>query len=225
MKLSVIIPVYNEKPLIQKIIHRILDVELDKEIIIVDDYSTDGTREILKGSNDKRIKVLFHDENYGKGGAVRTGLKNASSDWVIIQDADLEYDPRDYLILAEPIRANRAEVVYGSRFLGSGYKSFGFLQFVANRVLTLVTNILFGARLTDMETCYKMVPLSLMRELNLESNGFEIEAEITAKILRRKIRIVEVPISYLGRNYQEGKKIRAKDGLLTLFALLKYRFR
>lgn len=225
MKLSVIIPAYNEKSVIRELIDKVKNVPLEKEIIVVDDFSLDGTREILKSINDERVKVLYHNKNEGKGACVRTGLKYATGDLVIIQDADLEYNPGDYPKLIKPILDKEASVVYGSRFLGSPRNSFGFLQFVANKFLTALTNFLYGARLTDMETCFKVFPIDLVRDLKIESNGFDLEVELTAKVLRRRISISEVPIFFKRRGYREGKKIAPRDGLVAIFKLLKYRLK
>ena len=226
MKLSVIIPVYNEKDFIIEIVHRVKNVPLDKELIIVDDFSSDGTQEILFSMRDEQVKVLHHSVNKGKGACIQTALREVSGDYVIIQDADLEYNPQEYIQLTGPILRKEADVVYGSRFLGQiPRKEFRLFQYIANRFLTILTNMLFNAKLTDMETCYKLFKADLIKSLKIESNGFDIEPELTAKVLKRKIPIVEVPISYTGRSNQEGKKIRPSDGLLSTYTLLKYKIK
>jgi len=217
--LSVIIPVYNERDNIERLIQAVKDIDLKKEIIIVDDYSRDGTREYLKDVHD--VKVLFHERNMGKGSAIRTGLKYATGDVVIIQDADLEYSPDDYPKLLEPIKKGFTKVVYGSRILGKG--KFLKKSYFANRVLTLLTNLLFKGHITDMETCYKMIDRRLMQSLNLVSSRFEIEPEITCKLLQKGIKIFEVPISYSGRT--EGKKIGLKDGIQAIWNIIKWKIR
>ena len=218
MKLSVIIPVYNERKHIGQIIAAVKAVSVNKEIIVVDDFSTDGTRQFLKGKHG--ISVIMHDRNMGKGAAIRSGLKAATGGMVIIQDADMEYSPQDYTGLLKPIEDGKANVVYGSRFLGRG--EFLTASYYANRTLTLLTNLLFGSRLTDMETCYKLVRTDLLRSLGLISSRFEIEPEITCKILKKKEKIVEVPITYKGR--ARGKKIGPKDGVQAIWNLLKWKF-
>ncbi len=224
MKLSVIIPVFNEKKTIKEIINKVKAIGKVKEIIVVDDGSTDGTRKILKKlPKSKKIKIVFHKKNQGKGAAVKTGLKQASGDYVIIQDADLEYDPVDYYRLLKPIEEKKAKVVFGSRFTGERRNMF-FWHMVANRLLTLITDILYDTTLSDMETCYKLIPTELLRNLNLKAKSFDFEPEVTAKILKKGIRIYEVPISYAGREYHEGKKISWQDGLWAFWTLLKFRF-
>jgi len=215
MKLSVIIPVYNEVNGVDKIINTVKNVPIDKEIIVVDDFSTDGTRDKLKMIDC--IKLLFHPKNMGKGAAIRTGTSEARGDVVIIQDADLEYDPWDYLNLIKPFEDKRVGAVFGSRFKGSG--DFLFLSKLANRFLTFFTNIMFG-KVSDMETCYKLVRREIFLDLGLTANRFEIEPEITAKLLRKKIRIAEVPIKYHARKI--GKKIGVRDGLAACYYLLKW---
>ncbi len=219
MTLSIIIPVYNELDNIEKLINAVKAVNIKKEIIIVDDSSTDGTRDYLKKITD--AKVLFHDKNLGKGAAIRTGLKYATGDVVIIQDADLEYSPGDYPKLLEPIILGKTKVVYGSRILGKG--KFLKKSYFANRVLTLLTNLLFKGHVTDMETCYKMIDRRLMLSLNLVSSRFEIEPEITCKLLRKGIKIFEVPISYHGRT--AGKKIGVKDGIQAIWNIVKWKIK
>lgn len=227
MKLSVIIPVYNERERLTEAVRQVLAVDLADEIIIVDDGSTDGTRDLypeIAGWSD-RIKIHFHSHNQGKGAAVRTGFGLATGDVLLIQDADLEYDPRDYPKLLDPIAMGRAAVVYGSRLRGGPTKAMFFWHMVGNKFLTLVTNLLYNAILTDMETCYKVFKAEVVRDLPLRSRGFEFEPEITSKVLKRGYRIYEVPISYFGREFDEGKKIRPiYDGTRALWALLKYRF-
>lgn len=218
MKISVIIPVYNEEKTIKKVIGEVNKVPVDKEIIIVDDGSTDNIKEVLKELNG--IKKIFFEKNQGKGTAIRAGLELATGEIVIIQDADLEYNPFDYSKLIKPFyKYGKNIAVYGSRFKGGG--KFLFLSKVANIILNFFTNLLFSGKISDMETCYKVVPLKVMLSLNLKSKRFEIEPEITAKLLKKKIKIVEVPISYCAR--KEGKKIKAKDGFLALLTLLYYR--
>lgn len=223
MKLTVIIPAFNEKSTILKIIQRIRQVPLELEIIVVDDGSTDGTRELLRGSELPEVKTVYHDRNQGKGAAIRTGVTHATGDYVIIQDADLEYDPSEYPLLLEPIQNRRADVVYGSRFRGR-MERMSLVQRIGNRFLTLVTNVLYGVVLTDMETCYKVVPTATIKSLDLRSRGFDFEPEITAKLLRRGCRIVEVPITYIARDSSEGKKIDWRHGIPALKTLIKYRF-
>jgi glycosyltransferase involved in cell wall biosynthesis len=218
VKLSVIIPVYNERSYIGEIIAAVAAVPVEKEIIVVDDCSTDGTRHFLQGK--RGITVLLHDRNMGKGAAIRSGLKATTGDIVIIQDADMEYSPLDYTRLLKPLMEGKTRVVYGSRFMGKG--EFLAASYYANRTLTLLTNLLFGSRLTDMETCYKLVQTGLLRSLGLSSSRFEIEPEITCKILKRKEKIWEVPITYKGRT--RGKKIGPKDGIQAIWNLLKWKF-
>ncbi|MCX7840867.1 MAG: glycosyltransferase family 2 protein [Anaerolineae bacterium] len=221
MKLSILIPVYNERATILEILKRVQAAPYEKEIIAVDDGSTDGTRELL--AQAQGVTVLYHDRNRGKGAAIQTALAHATGDIVIIQDADLEYDPRDYKQLIEPIIEGRAKVVYGSRFLGPRMAMF-FWHMVANKALTLMTNILYDAILSDMETGYKAFRADVIKGMRLRSRRFDFEPEVTAKILKRGIRIFEVPISYYGREYSEGKKIGVKDGFVAIWTLLKYRF-
>jgi glycosyltransferase involved in cell wall biosynthesis len=225
MKISVLIPVYNEIQTIQEILKRVQSTGLADEILIVDDGSGDGTREFLKDLNDEEpFRVIFHDQNQGKGAAVRTGLKNARGDVIIIQDADLEYDPRDYPALIKPIEEDVADVVYGSRFLGGPRRPVMFWHMVANKLLTLLTNLLYDTILTDMETGYKVFRREVVRNMPLHARRFEFEPEFTAKILKRKVRIFEVPITFNPRDYDEGKKIGLKDAFEAVWALVKYRF-
>ncbi len=219
-----IIPVYNEVKTIADIVRQVRAVEIPKEIIIVDDSSTDGTREILQQlENDPDVKIAYHSRNQGKGAAVRTGLSLVTGDVVVIQDADLEYDPRDWVRMLRPILEGRAKAVYGSRFLGE-HKAMYFWHALGNKFLTLLTNILFDSTLTDMETCYKMFTADIARSLTIKSNRWGIDPEITAKILRQGHRIYEVPISYSGREYWEGKKITWRDAFTVMLTLLRFRF-
>jgi glycosyltransferase involved in cell wall biosynthesis len=218
VRISVIIPVFNEKSHLAEIIDAVETVPLEKQIIVVDDYSSDGAREILRYR--KGIKVILHEKNMGKGAAIRSGLTQVNGDYVIIQDADLEYTPADYPRLIRPVIEGRARVVYGSRILGKG--EFLKASYLANRVLTLLTNLLFHSRLTDMETCYKLLPAGLMRSLQLVSSRFEIETEITGKLLRSGERIMEIPIRYQAR--KRGKKIGAKDGIQAIWNLLRWKY-
>lgn len=226
MKLSIIMPVYNEKNTIKEILRRVRNTELadgfDREIVVVDDGSTDGTTDILKMEADSAVKVISHDQNIGKGAAIRTGLQQATGDLVIIQDADLEYDPDDYQKLIAPILKKKAEVVYGSRFTGER-RNMLFWHYVGNRFLSLLTNILYNTTISDMETCYKLFTKEALDGIDIKANRFEFEPEITAKILRKGIRIYEVPISYAGREFDEGKKISWRDGFSALWTLIKYR--
>jgi len=224
MKLSVIIPVFNEQNTINEIIEKVKKVSLPKftkEIIVVNDGSTDTTKKKL--TNIKNIKIINFPYNQGKGSAVRAGLKQAKGNYILIQDADLEYDPEDIPDLLKPILSNKAEVVYGSRFLGP-HKNMLFWHLMGNKLLSFTTNILFNTTLSDMEVCYKLFPRKLVNSLNLTQNRFGFEPEITAKILKKGIRIYEVPISYSGREFHQGKKITWKDGVRAFFLLLRYRF-
>lgn len=224
MKLSVVIPVYNEKNTLEEILRRVNSVPVDKELILVDDYSTDGTRDILKRMETTGVRVLCHERNMGKGAALRTGFKHATGDYVIVQDADLEYDPNDYPKLLQPLLEGRADVVYGSRFSGNR-SNMTSLHTLGNLFLTLMTNLLYQTSITDMETCYKVFKRETIQSIRVECNRFNFEPEITAKVLKRKLRILEVPISYQGRNFDEGKKITWRDGVSALWTLLKYRFK
>jgi glycosyltransferase involved in cell wall biosynthesis len=223
LKLSILIPVYNERPTILEIIKRVQQVSFEKEIIAVDDGSTDGTRDVLPQVERQGVIVLYHERNQGKGAAIQTALQHATGDIIVIQDADLEYDPRDYKQLVDPIIEGRAKVVYGSRFLGPRMAMF-FWHMLANKMLTLMTNILYDAILSDMETGYKAFRADVIKKIKLRSRRFDFEPEVTAKILKQRIRIFEVPISYYGREYSEGKKIGMKDGFVAIWTLLKYRF-
>jgi glycosyltransferase involved in cell wall biosynthesis len=226
-KLSVIVPVFNERNTVVEVVRRMRAVELpdgiEREIIVIDDGSTDGTRDVLRQLGDSTVRIVVHEGNRGKGAAVRTGLAHATGEYVLIQDADLEYDPDDWPRLIAPITRGRARVVYGSRFTGER-RNMLLLHWIGNRLLSLVTNVLFNSTLSDMETGYKLVDRKLLNDLALRSDRFDIEPEITAKILKRRIRIYEVPISYMGREFDEGKKITWRDGFAALWTLVKYRF-
>lgn len=225
MNVTVIIPVFNESKTIQEIIKRVKATGIVTEILIVDDGSYDGTREILQEyENDGLIRVIYHDGNKGKGAAVRTGLNEASGDIILIQDADLEYNPRDYHDLLKPIQEGIADVVYGSRFLGGPRRPILFWNMVANKLLTLITNVLYNNILSDMETGYKVFRREVVEKMPLHARGFEFEPEFTAKILKRNYRIFEVPITFNPRPYNEGKKIKSKDAFIALWTLIKYRF-
>ena len=224
MKLSVIIPVFNEEATIMEILKQVRAVGLAHEIVIVDDGSTDRTRELLKCEESQPgTIVIYHDRNQGKGAAVRTGFDRATGDILLIQDADLEYDPRDYAAMLRPIEEGRVKVVYGSRFLGPR-KAMLFWHMLGNKFLTLLTNVLYNTILSDMETCYKVFRADAIKGIPLHSRRFEFEPEITAKVLKRGHRIFEVPISYYGREYNEGKKISWRDGPKAAWTLIKYRF-
>ena len=228
-KLTVVIPVYNERGMVEEVLQRVAEAPLRKEVIVVDDGSDDGSREILERLSEHAtlpdgLLILFHERNRGKGAAVRTGIAQATGDWILIQDADLEYDPRDYPQLLAPLLDGRADVVYGSRFLGGAGQTRYFHHYLANRFLTFVTNLLTNLKLTDMETGYKVFRRQVLDGIRLRSNGFEFEPEITAKVARNGYRIYEVPISYNSRSYREGKKITWVDGLKALWALFRYRF-
>jgi glycosyltransferase involved in cell wall biosynthesis len=221
-----VIPVYNEVETIKEIVSRVQAVDLEKEIIIVDDASTDGTRELLQEDTFslENIRVLYHDHNQGKGAALRTGFESATGDIVIIQDADLEYDPREYPVLLEPILDGRADIVYGSRFLGGPHRVLFFWHYLGNKFLTLLSNAMTNLNLTDMETCYKVFRREVLSGIQLKSNRFGFEPEFTAKIAKKDFRIYETPISYSGRTYAEGKKIGWKDGVKAIVAILWFRF-
>ena len=225
MRLSVIIPVFNEQNTIKEIINRVCATKLVYEIVVVNDGSRDHTKEILAQlENYPELVILHHAKNAGKGAAVITGLKAARGDVFVIQDADLEYDPRDYEKLLAPVENDEADVVFGSRFSGSKHEGMLFLSEIANRFITFFANLLFGSHLTDVETCYKLFTRPVAERLDLRSRGFELEPEFTAKVLKMGVRIREVPISYDPRGYGEGKKIQWTDGVKTLWILLKYRF-
>src|SRR4029077_15171359 len=243
-KLSVVIPVYNEKATIDEILRRVIEAPMRKEIILVDDCSTDGTRQILQNLAARQsrgdafaaynegddpielrdLRFFFQSQNQGKGAALRRGFAEATGEIILVQDADLEYDPRDYPKLLEPILEGRADVVYGSRFLGGPPRVHYFLHYVANKALTLLSDIFTNLKLTDMETCYKVFRREVLNDIQLKSNRFGFEPEITAKIAKRKWRIYEVPISYAGRTYEEGKKITWKDGVQALWCIIRFKF-
>jgi glycosyltransferase involved in cell wall biosynthesis len=225
MKISVVIPAFNELPTIRKILRRVQETNLVDEILVVDDGSTDGTRDVLKeldGSGS--IRIILHERNQGKGAAVMTGVRQAGGDVIIIQDADLEYDPRDYPALLRPIEEGLADVVYGSRFLGAARRPVMFWHMIANKLLTLMTNLLYNNILTDMETGYKVFRREVGSSLEIHARRFDFEPEFTAKILKRKVRVFEVPITFNPRDYSEGKKIKFKDAIIAVWTLLKYRF-
>jgi glycosyltransferase involved in cell wall biosynthesis len=224
-KLSVIVPVFNERSTVAEIVRRMRLVELpvDREIVIVDDGSDDGTVAVLTQLADSTVRVVKHAANRGKGAAIRTGLEIATGDLVLVQDADLEYDPEDWPRLLAPVLKGRARVVYGSRFTGER-RNMLFLHWVGNRFLSLVTNVLYNSTLSDMETCYKLFERDVLDGIRIEADRFDFEPEFTAKVLRRGIRIYEVPISYAGREPDEGKKITWQDGVVALWTLVKYRF-
>jgi glycosyltransferase involved in cell wall biosynthesis len=222
--LSVVMPCYNERETVDEIIRRVLAVPLRIELIVVDDGSQDGTREILSRlAEELGFTLVLQPRNAGKGAALRRGFEEASGDLVVIQDADLEYSPEEFPQLIALICDGRADVVYGSRFLGR-HRVFLFTHYAGNRFLTLVTNVLYNTMLTDMETCYKVMRIEVLRSMTLRSDGFGIEPELTAKIFKRHYRVYEVPITYDGRGYEEGKKITWRDGLVALWVLIKYRF-
>jgi glycosyltransferase involved in cell wall biosynthesis len=225
LKISIIIPAYNEANTVIEVIRRVRAAPYEKEIIVVNDGSTDSTRALLEQMPaDDNLCVIHQDMNRGKGAAVRAGIQKSSGDIILIQDADLEYDPRDYPALLEPIIEGRASVVYGSRFLGGPRKAMFFLHMVGNKFLTFMTSILFDTILSDMETGYKAFRADVVKTMPLRSRRFEFEPEITARVLRKGIRIYEVPISYNGREYAEGKKITWRDGFVAIWTLFRYRF-
>jgi glycosyltransferase involved in cell wall biosynthesis len=228
MKLSVVMPVYNERHTVREVVERVLAVPLDLELICVDDGSSDGSAKILTDlkAQDERVRVFIQPRNMGKGAALRRGIQEAAGDFVLIQDADLEYDPGDYPALLEPLHQGKADVVYGSRFLGAApHRVLYFWHSVGNRILTLLSNCLTNINLTDMETCYKVFRRDVIQSIPIEEERFGFEPEITVKVAKRRLRIYEVGISYWGRTYEEGKKIGWKDGFRALWCLLKYSFK
>ncbi|TRZ90737.1 glycosyltransferase family 2 protein [bacterium] len=226
MKLSIVIPVYNEKDTVLELIRRVRAVALplEREIVIVDDFSTDGTRDLIRGLEGPDARVLFQPKNMGKGAALKAGFAAATGDIVLVQDADLEYDPAEYPALLAPILDGRADVVYGSRFLSGPHRVLLFWHSVGNKILTAFSNTVTNLNLTDMETCYKVFRREVLAGITLKSGRFGFEPEFTVKVAKLKCRIYEVPISYSGRDYAEGKKITWKDGLAALWHILRYRF-
>ena len=225
MRLSVIMPCYNEAESLPEILDKVRAITIDKEIIVIDDCSSDDTPNVLANQqrNDPNLRVVRHERNRSKGAAVRTGIAAATGDVIIVQDADLEYDPNDFYAVLKPIFDGRVGVVYGSRFMGS-HTGMYFWNALGNKFLTFLTNFLFNCWISDMETCYKAFRADIIKNIPLESNDFRIEPEITAKILLRKERIFEVPVSYIGRTYEEGKKMKPSQGFWAIWALFKYRF-
>ncbi len=225
--LSVLIPVYNEVNTLLELLSRVREVDIRKEVVLVDDGSTDGTRDLLRSQVEGRfpdVKVCYHSENRGKGAAIRTAIAEATGDFLIVQDADLEYDPREYFVLLEPLLDGRADVVFGSRFLGGGaHRVHFFWHRMGNGLLTLLSNMLTNLNLTDMEVCYKVFRREVLQSIPLRCNRFDFEPEVTAKVAKRRCRIYEVPISYSGRDYEEGKKIGWRDGVQAIWTILKYR--
>ena len=225
LKLSIVIPIYNERETLETLIAKVNVVDYDKEILLIDDFSSDGTREVLKKyENKENFQVLYHDHNQGKGAALRTGFSNINGDIIIIQDADLEYNPADYGTLIEPILDGRADVVYGSRFLGGPHRVLFFWHSIGNMVLTTFSNMLTNINLTDMETGYKVFTKKVNDTLTFKCDRFGFEPEFTAKVAKNNFRIYEVPISYNGRDYSEGKKITWKDGVAAIWYIIKFKF-
>jgi glycosyltransferase involved in cell wall biosynthesis len=223
LRLSVVMPCFNERSTIEEILKRVRAAPYEKEIIVVDDGSTDGTREILKQLEPQYgLRLFFHEKNQGKGGALATGFAAATGDVVVIQDADLEYDPADYAQLIKPIEDDKADVVFGSRFLGGTHRCHLFWHYVGNRFLTFASNVFTNLNLSDMETCYKAFRADVLKGITIESQRFGVEPELTAKVAKKKCRVFEVPVSYYGRDYAHGKKIRPKDAFEALWAILKF---
>jgi glycosyltransferase involved in cell wall biosynthesis len=224
-KLSVVIPVYNERRWVRELVRRVQAVPIPKEIVIVDDCSSDGTRDVLRELEAEGVRVVYQPHNQGKGAALREGFRHVTGDVVVIQDADLEYDPAEYLLLLQPILDDRADVVYGSRFIGDSHRVLGFWHSVANRALTTLSNIFTNLNLTDMETCYKVFRREVLQGITLSSNRFGFEPEITAKIAKKRgpsWRVYEIPISYSGRTYEQGKKIRLRDAFSAFYCIIRF---
>ncbi len=224
MKLSVVIPVYNEVETLVEVLRRVREVPLLKEIIVVDDGSNDGSRDLLRGDLGPEVAVVLHDRNRGKGAALRTGFQKVTGDIVLVQDADLEYDPSEYPRLLKPILEGKADVVYGSRFGGETHRVLFFWHYVGNRFLTMLSNVFTNLNLSDMETCYKVFRADLLKRVRFRSSRFGFEPEFTAKVARIGCRIYEVPVSYHGRGYEAGKKITWKDGFAAIGCIIRYRF-
>jgi glycosyltransferase involved in cell wall biosynthesis len=225
IKLSVVIPVYNEVTTIKEVVRRVKEMDIDKEIIIIDDCSTDGTRQLLKEmKQNERLRIFYHEQNQGKGAAIRTGFRHVQGEITIIQDADLEYDPKEYPRLIQPILEGNADVVYGSRFIGGSHRVLLFWHYMGNKLVTLFSNMFTNLNLTDMETGYKVFRSEVIKRIEIRSNRFGMEPEITAKVAKQKCRIYELPISYYGRDYSQGKKITWRDGIAAIWYIIKYRF-
>lgn len=224
MKVSIVIPVFNERPTLMKILAMVESLPLNKELVIVDDGSTDGSRDILEDLPPERARVIFHETNMGKGAAIRTAIPATAGDVIVIQDADLEYDPEEYHNLLAPILDGRADVVYGSRFKGSSIRVHLFWHSLGNRILTLFSNMFTNLNLTDMEVCYKMFKAPIIKNIRLRSNRFGFEPEVTAKVARLRCHICEIPVSYAGRDYSEGKKIGWKDAVSAFYSIIRFHF-
>jgi glycosyltransferase involved in cell wall biosynthesis len=223
LRLSVVIPAYNECQTIEELLQRVIDSPFDKEILVVDDGSNDGTRELLQKLDGQcGVRVLLHEVNQGKGAALATGFRAATGDVVLVQDADLEYDPEDYSVLLRPIEDGKADVVFGSRFLGGTHRCHLFSHYLGNRFLTFVSNVFTNLNLTDMETCYKVFRADVAKNLTIQSKRFGVEPELTAKVAKMKCRVYEVPVSYYGRDYDEGKKIGPLDAVEALWCILRF---
>jgi glycosyltransferase involved in cell wall biosynthesis len=224
-KLSVVIPVFNERQWVRELVRRVQAVPIPKEIVVVDDFSTDGTRDVLRELESEGVRVFYQPHNQGKGAALREGFRHVTGDVVVVQDADLEYDPAEYPLLIQPILENRADVVFGSRFIGDSHRVLYFWHYVANRALTTLSNMFTNLNLTDMETCYKVFRREVLQGINLRSNRFGFEPEVTAKIAKKRNpawRIYEIPISYSGRTYEEGKKIGLRDAFTAFYCIVRY---